>query len=142
LVALGVAESVVIAAPIAAGIFYAGGGALVGSVLDTLGPAAAGAEGADGADFATAALRASHFADHGADLGYSDEASYLQGARNLFANPDVATFVRPSGDVAYYLQDTNEFGVLSNANVIRTYFAPVRGAAYFLNDVLRYISHG
>ena len=36
LVGLGVAESVVIAAPIAAVIFYAGGGAAVGAALDAL----------------------------------------------------------------------------------------------------------
>ena len=40
------------------------------------------------ADFATAALRQSHYADHGA--GFAIVGDYLQAARNLFGNPDAA----------------------------------------------------
>jgi pyocin large subunit-like protein len=63
---------------------------------------------------------------------------YLQAARNLFGNPDAAYYFRPTGDLVKYLQDTNEFGVLTPNNVIRTYMNPSGGANYFLKDIYKW----
>ena len=38
---------------------------------------------------------------------------------------------RTYGDDVYYVEDTNEFVVLSRDGYIRTYFNPDRGKAYF-----------
>lgn len=52
--------------------------------------------------------------------------------------PDAASNVRPNGDIVKYLQDTNEFGVITPNNIIRTYFNPTGGAKYFLNDIYKW----
>jgi len=72
-------------------------------------------------------------------MGYTDEGQYLQGARDFFGSGDTAYYTRPKGDVVHYNQTTNEFGVVTPGNVIRTYLAPTRGPAYFLDDYERFM---
>ena len=102
------------------------------------GPGAASPNDPAFANFAPGKL-ATHFGDHGADMGYADKGQYLQGARDFFNSGDTAYYTRPNGDVVHFNQSTNEFGVITPGNVIRTYFGPTRGAAYFLDDYAKYM---
>src|SRR5262245_26144879 len=66
----------------------------------------------------------SHFEKHGAEFGYRTADEYLQGARGLVAGGDGIETWERGGDTLYYKAATNEFGVKSRENVIRTYFKP------------------
>jgi RHS repeat-associated protein len=97
------------------------------------------------ATFATEDLLAQHVAKHAAEFGYQSTEEYLAGANRLITNPDVATFVRGSGnliakgsgDTLYYDAITNEFAVVNPAGYFRTYFTPsqLSGFGYWLSQV-------
>ncbi len=73
-----------------------------------------------------------HFHKHGAAMGFATEADYLRAAQDLVrGGPGVETLSRPGGDTLSYRTATGEFGVLSDRNVIRTYFKPDDGARYW-----------
>lgn len=77
-----------------------------------------------------------HFEKHGAefkdDFGYKTAAEYEKGASDVINDPD-ALFKHEAedGDEVYYLEDTNEFVILSMDGYIRTYFRPSGGKKYF-----------
>lgn len=77
-----------------------------------------------------------HFEKHGAefkdDFGYKTAAEYEKGASDVINDPD-ALFKHEAedGDEVYYLEDTNEFVILSTDGYIRTYFRPSGGKKYF-----------
>ena len=77
-----------------------------------------------------------HFEKHGAefkdDFGYKNAAEYEKGASDVINDPD-ALFKHEAedGDEVYYLEDTNEFVILSTDGYIRTYFRPSGGKKYF-----------
>ena len=57
---------------------------------------------------------------------------YLAAANAVIANPDALTKTETEdGDMVYYVEDTNEFVVLSTDGYIRTYFYPDSGKRYF-----------
>jgi pyocin large subunit-like protein len=58
---------------------------------------------------------------------------YLDSARAFFASKakDIETKRDRDGDTLRYRISTNEFGVLSSRNVIRTYFRPDSGIRYW-----------
>jgi hypothetical protein len=41
-------------------------------------------------------------------------------------------------ELTVLVQDTNEFGVLTAGNIVRTYFRPIIGVAYFVGDFFKY----
>lgn len=67
-----------------------------------------------------------HFADHGADFGATTPDLYEQQAGNFLtdADPNTLSRVRANGDIVRYNPLTDEFGVLSSNNVVRTYYRP------------------
>lgn len=77
-----------------------------------------------------------HFEKHGAefkdDFGYKTAKEYEKGASDVINDPD-ALFKHESkdGDGVYYLEDSNEFVILSTDGYIRTYFRPNGGRKYF-----------
>ena len=77
-----------------------------------------------------------HFEKHGAefkdDFGYKTAAEYEKGASDVINDPD-ALFKHEAedGDEVYYLEDSNEFVILSTDGYIRTYFRPSGGKKYF-----------
>jgi len=89
---------------------------------------------AEKAKFADSRLT-DHFIRHGSDFGAQTAAEYEKIASNFLtkAKPEgVLEKVRPNtGDILRYNPTTNEFGILSNNGVIRTYFKPKRGLEYF-----------
>ena len=94
------------------------------------------------ADFRDGASLAGHFKDHGAQMGYTSEQSYLAGARQFFdKTPTVSTRSFISRDGWYFRYDaaTNEFGIISNFGGISTYMFPDEpGLAYWLTQIQKY----
>ncbi len=82
--------------------------------------------------FRTPELRLSHFTKHGIDMGFTTEEAYEEAASRVITNPRALHKTEAEdGDDVYYVEDTNEFVVLSTDGYIRTYFCPDRGKAYF-----------
>jgi pyocin large subunit-like protein len=72
-----------------------------------------------------------HFQKHGAEMGFSSEADYLRAAQALVqGGPGVETY-RRGGDTLYFRESTGEFAVVSDRNVLRTYFKPGDGRRYW-----------
>jgi pyocin large subunit-like protein len=77
-------------------------------------------------------LLKSHYKKHGIDMGFDSPEEYLAAANGVIANPDALTKTeKEDGDMVYYVEDTNEFVVLSTDGYIRTYFYPDSGKRYF-----------
>ena len=72
-----------------------------------------------------------HFEKHAAEFGYRTPVEYLRGARDLVGRNGVQTFTRSNGDRLFYDAARNEFAVLKPDGVLRTYFRPQDGSAYW-----------
>ncbi len=77
-----------------------------------------------------------HFEKHGSefedDFGYATPEDYEAGASDVINNPDALYKTEAEdGDGVYYIEDTNEFVILSTDGYIRTYFRPNAGIDYF-----------
>lgn len=77
-----------------------------------------------------------HFEKHGAefadDFGYSTAADYEKGASDVINNSEALHKTEAEdGDGVYYIEDTNEFVILSKDGYIRTYFRPNGGLSYY-----------
>ena len=82
--------------------------------------------------FRTPELLLSHFTKHGIDMGFTTEEAYEAAASRVITNPKALHKTEAEdGDDVYYVEDTNEFVVLSTDGYIRTYFNPDNGKAYF-----------
>ena len=71
----------------------------------------------------------------GADMPeFLDKNDYIQGARDLLDGPagqGVRETTRANGDVVRFDTNTGAFGVKTSGGVIRTFFRPHQGEAYF-----------
>jgi RHS repeat-associated protein len=88
--------------------------------------------------FASEELLREHFERHGAEFGAKTTAQYLRAAvRFVMSSGERGTvsFTRANGDRIIYRVATNEFAVTTPANIIRTYFSPSSGAAYFARQL-------
>ncbi len=73
-----------------------------------------------------------HFKRHGVEMGFEDEEAYVAGANRVIASPDALHKLEAEdGDDVYYLEESNEFVVVSQKGYIRTYFEPTDGLAYY-----------
>lgn len=73
-----------------------------------------------------------HYERHGREMGYPDEQSYVEGANRVVASPDALhKLEKEDGDDVYYLEETNEFVIVSTRGYIRTYFEPEDGIDYY-----------
>lgn len=77
-----------------------------------------------------------HFEKHGGEFGeefgYETAEDYEIGASDVINDPDALfKYEAEDGDGVYYIEDTNEFVILSEDGYIRTYFRPTAGKAYF-----------
>lgn len=74
----------------------------------------------------------SHYEKHGIEMGFDSPEEYLAAANKALANPDILHKVEAEdGDDVYYLEETNEFIVVSTDGYIRTYYYPSDGIDYF-----------
>ena len=82
--------------------------------------------------FRTPELLMSHFTKHGIDMGFTTPEAYEEAASRVVTNPRAFHKTEAEdGDDVYYVEDANEFVVMSRDGYIRTYFNPDRGKAYF-----------
>lgn len=89
-----------------------------------------------GYHFRTEKLLDDHFNKHGMEFSvgfdYETAEDYEKGASDVINNPDALYKTEAEdGDGIYYLEETNEFVVLSTDGYIRTYFRPGGKKAYF-----------
>jgi pyocin large subunit-like protein len=65
-------------------------------------------------------------------MGFASAEEYQAAASAVITNPDsLFKTEADDGDGVYYLEETNEFVILSTDGYIRTYFLPSSGRAYF-----------
>ncbi len=77
-------------------------------------------------------LLESHYEKHGIEMGFLSEEEYLQAANAVLNNPNTLHKIEAEdGDDVYFLEETNEFVVVSKDGYIRTYFYPEDGIEYF-----------
>lgn len=73
-----------------------------------------------------------HFEKHGSEFDYPTAQDYEKGASDVINNPDALFKTEAEdGDGVYYIEQTNEFVILSTDGYIRTYFKPSGGINYF-----------
>jgi pyocin large subunit-like protein len=73
-----------------------------------------------------------HFEKHGKEMGFESAEAYAESANLVIHHPDVLHKIeKDDGDTCFYLEDTNEFVVLSTDGYIRTYFWPDSGKKYY-----------
>ena len=77
-----------------------------------------------------------HFEKHGSefesDFGYKTAEEYEKGASDVINNPEALFKTEAEdGDGVYYIEETNEFVILSTDGYIRTYFRPSGRINYF-----------
>lgn len=74
----------------------------------------------------------SHFEKHGSEFGYATKEEYLAGANRVIEDPNsLCKTEAEDGDFVYYLEADNEIVFVSEKGIIRTYFRPDRGIAYY-----------
>lgn len=73
-----------------------------------------------------------HYLKHGRDMGFSSASSYEAAASSVVQNSaSLHKTEAEDGDDVYYLEETNEFVIVSTDGYIRTYFKPDDGIRYF-----------
>lgn len=82
--------------------------------------------------FRSEKLLQEHYKKHGISMGYESAEQYLAGANAVLNNSDaIHKTEKEDGDDVYYVEDTNDFVVVSVDGYIRTYFRPDEGREYF-----------
>lgn len=73
-----------------------------------------------------------HFEKHGIEMGFASADEYLDAANLVIHSEDALHKIEAEdGDDVYFIEDTNEFVVVSTDDYIRTYFEPEDGIEYF-----------
>lgn len=73
-----------------------------------------------------------HYEKHGIEMGFASAEDYEAAASAVINNPAALTKTEAEdGDYVYYVEETNEFVILSTDGYIRTYFYPSAGKAYY-----------
>lgn len=82
--------------------------------------------------FRTKALRDSHYEKHGIEMGFETPEDYIKAANMVICNPNALHKLEAEdNDHVYFLEETNEFVVLSQDGYIRTYYIANGGIEYF-----------
>ncbi|SFS03992.1 zinc-ribbon domain containing protein [Anaeromicropila populeti] len=86
----------------------------------------------DGYMFKSDSLLQEHFNKHGSEFGYTSTSQYESGANAVINSPEALHKTEAEdGDSVYYIEETNEFVILSTEGYIRTYFKPEDGIEYY-----------
>lgn len=82
--------------------------------------------------FRTKKLRDQHYEKHGIEMGFDNADDYRKAASDVVNDPAALHKTeKEDGDDVYYIEETNEFVVVSKDGYLRTYFNPARGKDYF-----------
>ena len=77
-------------------------------------------------------LQDSHYEKHGIEMGFETVEDYIEAANKVISNPDALHKLEAEdNDHIYFLEETNEFVVLSQDGYIRTYYIANGGIDYF-----------
>jgi len=82
-----------------------------------------------------------HYSKHGSSLGFSSEQKYLSGARSFLTKRPTLTTQSFTSSMGWYFRydtATNEFGIINQYGGISTYFKPVTGFSYWLDQIKLY----
>ena len=82
--------------------------------------------------FKTSKNLSEHYKKHGIDMGFDSKEAYEKAASDVVNNPNALCKTEAEdGDYVYYIEDTNEFVIVSTEGFLRTYFLPDAGRKYF-----------
>lgn len=82
--------------------------------------------------FRTKKLRDSHFEKHGIEMGFETPEEYIEAANKVICNPNALHKLEAEdNDHVYFIEETNEFVVLSQDGYLRTYYIANGGIDYF-----------
>lgn len=77
-------------------------------------------------------LQDSHFEKHGIEMGFETVEDYIEAANKVISHPDALHKLEAEdNDHIYFMEETNEFVVLSQDGYIRTYYIASGGIDYF-----------
>ncbi len=83
-------------------------------------------------EFKNDQLLKQHWDKHGDEFDYDSIDEYVAGANRVINSKDALhKLEKEDGDDVYYLEDSNEFVIVSTNGYIRTYFKPSSGKRYF-----------
>lgn len=83
-------------------------------------------------EFRSKKLWMEHFEKHGEEMGFDTAEEYLEAANDVIDDPDVLHKIEEEDkDDIYYLEESNEFVVVSTDGYLRTYFEPSDGMDYY-----------
>lgn len=73
-----------------------------------------------------------HYQKHGIEMGFASAAEYETAAAAVVMNQKALHKIEEEdGDDVYYIEETNEFVVVSKDGYLRTYFNPSSGIKYY-----------
>lgn len=73
-----------------------------------------------------------HYEKHGIEMGFSSAEEYEKSASEVVKNPKALHKIEAEdGDDVYYIEETNEFVIVSTDGYLRTYFYPSSGINYY-----------
>lgn len=73
-----------------------------------------------------------HYEKHGREMGFTSAEDYEEAASDVVENSEALQKTEAEdGDMVYYLENTNEFVIVSPDGYIRTYFLPEDGIDYY-----------
>ena len=82
--------------------------------------------------FRNSKLLNDHYKKHGEEMGFASAEEYEKAASDVVNSPDALhKKEKDDNDDVYYIEDTNEFVVVSSDGYLRTYFNPDKGKAYY-----------
>ena len=90
--------------------------------------------------FASRQKLVDHYRKHGREYGTITMEQYLRGAQELRDRPAggaILEAARPDGSVTRFDRDSGDFIAFSRDGVIRTYFKPTDGEAYYKRQLRR-----
>lgn len=83
-------------------------------------------------EFRSKKLQDSHYEKHGIEMGFATVEDYVEAANMVIANPEALhKLEEEDNDHVYFLEETNEFVILSQDGYIRTYYIADGGLDYF-----------
>ena len=83
-------------------------------------------------EFRNERLLQEHYEKHGAEMGFASAEEYQEAASRVAADPAALHKLEAEdGDDVYYLEESNDFVIVSTDGYIRTYFKPDSGRTYF-----------
>ena len=82
--------------------------------------------------FRSDALREEHYQKHGIEMGFASAKEYEKAAAAVVSDSRALhKLEKEDDDDVYYIEETNEFVIVSTDGYIRTYFYPRDGIRYF-----------